>query len=99
MFNLEQLPTQQVRGREKKSVCACFLFVCGRLISVCLAAGQGLTSLAPAADPQFVGLGHDDMWKPKSPPPRPPALLPLPTSPVLCSPTPPPQTQLLIISE
>lgn len=78
MFNLEQLPTQQVRGREKKSVCACFLFVCGRLISVCLAAGQGLTSLAPAADPQFVGLGHDDMWKAKSSPPLPPGLLPLP---------------------
>lgn len=26
-------------------------------------ADQGLTSLAQAADPQFVGSGHDDMWK------------------------------------
>ena len=53
-------------------------------------ADQGLTSLAPAADPRFVGSGHDDMWKatpsihPSLPPPR------LPSHPSSDPPAPPP---------
>lgn len=102
LFNLEQLPTQQVRGRGRRTVC--FLFVCGSShLMRGFGRGQDLTSFAPAADPRFSGLGHDNMLKPTPPLFNATSYLTLPLSPDPPAPPSPDlrsqQTQLLIISE